>query len=100
MHEEIIKRFHTILQIISCGWKINVEKFEKYALDTARTFVALFPWYHMPTTVHKILIHGGKIIENSLLPIGQMSEEAQESCNKSIKNFDVISREKTVVKQQ
>lgn len=101
LDEEIIKRFHTILQVLSCGQKINVEKFEKYALDTARTFVALFPWYHMPTTVHKILIHGGKIIENSLLPIGQMSEEAQESCNKSIKKFRrdfsrKNSREKTM----
>ena len=37
--------------------------------------------------VRKILIHGHQIAESSLLPIGQMSEEAQESCNKFIKRF-------------
>lgn len=41
----------------------------------------------MPTTVHKLLIHSAKIIQTSLLPIGQMSEEAQESCNKFIKKY-------------
>lgn len=41
----------------------------------------------MPTTVHKILIHSGQIIQASILPIGQMSEEAQESCNKFIKKY-------------
>jgi len=41
----------------------------------------------MPTTVHKLLIHGAQIIASSLLPIGQMSEDAQESCNKYIKKF-------------
>lgn len=41
----------------------------------------------MPTSVHKVLIHGKEIIQFLLLPIGQMSEEAQESCNKYIKNY-------------
>lgn len=41
----------------------------------------------MPTSVHKILVHGAEIINASLLPIGQMSEDAQESSNKYIKKF-------------
>ena len=41
----------------------------------------------MPTSVHKLLIHGPQIIEAALLPIGQMSEDAQEVLNKSIKGF-------------
>lgn len=85
--EDLIKRFHVILQIISCGFEINVDEFEKYAVETARRYVLLYPWYYMPTTVHKLLIHGPKIIGVSMLPIGQMSEEAQESCNKYIKSF-------------
>lgn len=83
--ENLIKRFHVILQTISCGLDINISKFEEYAIATARQFVQLYPWYNMPTSIHKILIHGHRIIEQSLLPIGQMSEEAQESCNKVIK---------------
>lgn len=84
--EELIQRFHVILQIISSGFKINVEKFQEYSLDTARKFIELYPWY-MPTSVHKILVHGSIIIDSSLLPIGQMSEEVQEGCNKYIENF-------------
>ena len=41
--EALIKRFYIILQTICCGFSINTEKFEKYALDTARHFVALYP---------------------------------------------------------
>lgn len=41
----------------------------------------------MTTTLHKILIHGDEIISNCLLPIGQLSEEAQESRNKDFKIY-------------
>jgi hypothetical protein len=41
-----------------------------------------FNWYHMPPTLHKILIHGSKIINNFDMPIGILSEEAQEATNK------------------
>lgn len=85
--EDLIKRFHVVLQTISCGLEVNVTKFQDYALETARYFVQLYPWFYMPTSVHKILIHGYEIIESMLLPIGQMSEEAQESCNKFIRSF-------------
>jgi hypothetical protein len=39
----------------------------------------------MPPTVHKLLIHGADIIENEVLPIGQLSEVAQEARNKDFK---------------
>lgn len=41
----------------------------------------------MPTTVHKILIHCGDIVEHAILPIEQLGEEAQECRNKYIKKF-------------
>ena len=41
----------------------------------------------MPTSMHKISINGSQIIESSLLSIGKMSEEAQESCNKFVKKI-------------
>ena len=85
--QNLIDKFHVILSVISCGFDINVVKFEEYALSTARRFVELYPWYYMPTSMHKIFIHRSQIIGSSLLPIGQMSEEAQESCNKFIKKF-------------
>lgn len=54
----------------------------------------------MPPTMHKYLIHGPQIISAALLPIGQLSEEAQEARNKDFKkyrehNSRKCSREKT-----
>ncbi|XP_043262527.1 uncharacterized protein LOC122403220 [Colletes gigas] len=87
--------------VISRGHEINVEKFKKYAIQIARKFVELYPWYCMPILIDKILIHGPAIIASTLLHIGQLSEDAQETLNKYIKRFREdfsrkMSRMKTV----
>lgn len=41
----------------------------------------------MPASVHKILIHGAQVINHFTVPIGQLSEEAQESRNKDLKRY-------------
>lgn len=42
----------------------------------------------MPSSVHKVLIHGQNIIQyHSFLPLGQLSEDAQEARNKDYKFF-------------
>lgn len=79
---ELIYRLKVILETISSGHIIDPEKYDKYALDTARLYVDLYPWHPMTPTMHKILIHGAIIIKNALLPIGQLSEEAAEARNK------------------
>ena len=85
--ESLIHQFHVILQVISSGFDIDDEKFKDCCVNTAHLFVALYPWYYMPTSVHKVLIHGAEIVKDALLPIGQLSKDAQESRNKDIKNF-------------
>ena len=85
--ETLIKRFYVILQVISSGYDINLELFEKFCINTAKLFVNLYPWYYMPTSVHKVLIHAKEVIEKAILPIGQLSEEAQEARNKDIKKY-------------
>lgn len=87
VNEEIIKRFRIVLLTISSGYSIKTESFKNYCLDTAKKFVELYPWYNMPTTVHKILIHSAEILDYALLPIGQLGEEAQEARNKDIKRY-------------
>jgi hypothetical protein len=68
-----------------------ITRFRKYAKDTASCYVDLYDWYNM--TCHllyihvKLLIHGAYIIENAVLPIGQLSKEAQEARNKDIKRL-------------
>lgn len=44
-------------------------------------------FHYMPTFIHKILIHGPEIIDHAMLPIGELSEEAQEAKNKDVKQF-------------
>ncbi|XP_060870944.1 uncharacterized protein LOC132945264 [Metopolophium dirhodum] len=59
----------------------------KYAKEAARLFVHLYPWFYLPASIHKVLIHGGDIIRAALLPIDQLSEEAAETCNKEYKRL-------------
>lgn len=85
INETLIKRFHSILQVLTCGSAINPKAFENYAFETAKLCVQLYPWYKLPPSVHKVLIHGSKIIEELKLPIGWYSEEPQEANNKIFK---------------
>ncbi|XP_029053996.2 uncharacterized protein LOC114881388 [Osmia bicornis bicornis] len=83
----LIRRFKVILEVISSGHKINVEKFGIYTMDTAKLYVQLYSWYPMTPTVHKVLIHGPLVIQDALVPIGQLSEEAMEARNKYVRNY-------------
>lgn len=86
--EELIKRFYVLLQVMSSGKRINAKKFGEYALDTAQVYVNKYMWYYMPSSVHKVLIHGESVIRHySVLPLGQLSEDAQESRNKDYKRY-------------
>lgn len=85
--EELIKRFATILKVINSGYPIKSTEFERYCLETAERYIHLYDWYYMPTSVHKILMHGANVIQNAILPIGELSEEAQEAKNKDIRRF-------------
>lgn len=78
---------HTILIVVSSGLEIDVNKFREFSYNTARLFVKKYPWFNMPPTLHKFFIHGPEIISHALLPIGQLSEEAQEARNKDFKNY-------------
>lgn len=60
---ELIKRFGIILRTMACGYAVNIEAFRIYAWNTAELFVSEYPWFYMPPSVHKILIHGADIIE-------------------------------------
>lgn len=83
----LIYRLKVILETISSGHKIDVKKYDDYAFETAQLYVNLYPWRPMTPTMHKVLIHDAVIIENALLPIGQLSEEAQEARNKHFRMY-------------
>lgn len=87
LDENLITRFGVLLQTIASGKKINVSEFESYSLKTAELYISLYPWYYMPVSVHKLLIHGSDIIKNAIVPIGQLSEDAQEANHKYFRKY-------------
>lgn len=76
------------MQVISSGIEINYELFDIYATETAQFFISNYNWFNMPVSVHKILVHGSDIIKFAMVPIGQLSEEAQEARNKKSRNTE------------
>ena len=84
----LIRKIAVILQCISSGEKINMEKFKLYCDETADLYVQLYSWYYMPASLHKLLIHGWQIAEHlSIVPIGFLSEEASEARNKDFRKY-------------
>lgn len=87
LDKELIDRCRTILECLGSSYMIKKTKFKEFALITARKLVETYPWYYLPPSVHKVLIHGETVIDYALASIGQLSEEAAESNNKNIKQF-------------
>lgn len=87
LNKDLIERCSTILQAMSSGFNIDSDKFNEYSLETARLLIQKYPWYNLPASVHKVLIHGAEVAQYALLSIGELSEEAAESNNKNYKAF-------------
>ncbi|XP_046401579.1 uncharacterized protein LOC124167643 [Ischnura elegans] len=85
--ENLITRFSVILRAVSTGIRVNDKTFSAYCLKTAKIYVKLYPWFHMPPTIHKVLLHGAEIVKNATLPIGLLSEEALEARHKDIRRY-------------
>lgn len=78
----LVDDIHVILVAINSGLPIDAKKFGLFCRNLAQKYVEAYSWHPMTTTLHKILIHGEKIIQHSALPIGLLSEQAGESRNK------------------
>lgn len=83
----LIESFQIILRVLASGCKINTTKFKVLLNQTRELYLKLYNWYYMPSTVHKILVHGCDVIEFFDLPIGQLSEEALEARHKEIRKI-------------
>lgn len=84
---ELIKKFHIILETLGCGFSIDSKAFEDYARETRELYLREYYWYNMPVSVHKVLYHGKDVVASCILPIGQLSEEAQEARNKDVRRY-------------
>lgn len=91
----LIKSFKNILIALSCQQALNVERFENFCFKTAQLFMELYPWFPMPATVHKVLIHSRQILQHTVLPVGYFGEEASEARNKLYKRDRLFHARKT-----
>ena len=87
LEEEVIKNFYIILSVLSSGFEINVDDFQIFLQETREKYLKSYNWYPMPVSVHKILCHAIEAIKNCIVPIGQLSEEAQEARNKDCRRY-------------
>ena len=84
--ERLIKCLSVLLFALNSNHYINPAKYNQYAEDTALYHVELYPWFLMPISVHKMLMHGAAVIDALIIPIGQASEEGIEARHKEIRN--------------
>ena len=83
---DVIRRLRIILRAVSSGYPLNIQAFKNFCLETSELIITLYGWYVMPPSVHKLLEHGYQVAQYLELPIGSYSEEAQEACNKIVRN--------------
>ncbi|KAI8117845.1 Protein ELYS like protein [Lucilia cuprina] len=76
---DLLQKVNIILMAINSKHKVNATKFGEYSTKVSKLLLELYPWKEMTPTVHKILCHGKVIIEHNILPLGELTEEPQES---------------------
>ncbi|CAH1106103.1 unnamed protein product [Psylliodes chrysocephalus] len=82
-------------QIATDGKKIDLVKFKLLLEETRQLYLSLYSWYYMPSSLHKVLMHGCDIIDFFDLPIELLSEEALEATHKNIRNSRLYHTRKT-----
>lgn len=66
----LIDNFGIILRVLSCEIPVNVTTFKELLNITRNSYLIQYGWYYMPSTVHKVLVHGCDVLEYFNLPIG------------------------------
>ena len=85
LSKQLIIKFHTVIRVLVSGFKINIETFKPLLNETRTLYLRLYGWYYMPSSAHKVLVHGCEIIDFFKLPIGQLSEDALEATHKEFR---------------
>ena len=95
VNKNLIIKFAIVLRVLASGRQINKEQFKELLDETKRLYLDLYKWYYMPSSVHKILVHGCEIIESFSLPIGQLSEDALEARHKEVRKYRLFHTRKS-----
>ena len=96
---QFVEGLQVLLIAMSCQLPLNSKRFGDFCSSLKERYISLYPWYYMPVTAHKILVHGADIIEASALPLGMMAEDAAESRNKLYRQDRLFHARKTTRKE-
>ena len=78
----------SILRIISCTSKVDVDKFDELCKKTGINLGINFPWARLNFTLHSSIQHSAELIrQNAEMGLGDLSEEALGANNKDIRKF-------------
>ena len=75
----ILYRLGVVLDVINSGYEIDSTKFREYGVETAHLYAERYPWWPMNAAIHIILIHGADVMDTLKVPLGDLTEGAQES---------------------
>ncbi|CAF1567730.1 unnamed protein product, partial [Didymodactylos carnosus] len=91
--QKLIQLYSIILRAVSSTKSIHVPKFKELSIEF-QNLLANEKWIDYTMTVHSLVFHSWELIErNHGIALGELSEEALESCNKDVRNFrEFLSR--------
>lgn len=82
---ELLRRFQTIIRVTSGPFDIDPIKFKEFCYETTKQYIALYGWYYFATSAHTVLMHGWRVLDTVMMPLGDLSEEPVEHLHKKIK---------------
>ena len=83
-----------MLDAINSGFILDAKAFTQYAMDTASKYVTKYSWFYMPALMH-ILLYREMMRNFYNIPLGVLSEKADESTNKEFKHAKLFHTRKT-----
>ncbi|CAF1430809.1 unnamed protein product [Rotaria sordida] len=91
--QKLIQLYSIILRVVSSTQSINILKFNELIMNFKK-LLSNEKWIDYTMTVHSLIFHSCELTQrNHGVALGELSEEALESCKKDIRNFrEFLSR--------
>ncbi|CAF1171235.1 unnamed protein product [Didymodactylos carnosus] len=93
---KLMQMYSVILRAVSSTQLINVIELKTLAQEFCLFVVNELSWVEYNLTVHNLIFHSAELVErNNGIGLGELSEEALESCNKDVRNYREFLARKT-----
>ncbi|CAF1096979.1 unnamed protein product [Didymodactylos carnosus] len=84
----LMKTYSIILRAVSFTQPVIVDELKNLTREFCQFVAKELNWIEYNLTVHNLIFHSPELIErNNGIALGELSEEALESCNKDVRNY-------------